>query len=83
MNQTDNRILELLDESGLVLSPAVIAINLEYSRNWTSRRLSILADAGLIEQVEGAYYRITETGQDYLEGNLDGNELEEYGPSES
>lgn len=83
MNQTDNRILELLDESGLILSPAVLAINLEYSRNWISRRISILVDAGLVEQVDGAYYRITEKGLDYLAGNLDSGELEDCGPSKS
>lgn len=83
MNQTDNRILELLDESGLILPPAVIAINLEYSRNWVSRRILILADADLVEQVDGGYYRITEKGQDYLAGDLDRSELEDSGPSKS
>lgn len=77
MNQTDDRILELLDESGLILSPSVIAVNLDYTRNWVSRRISKLVDAGLIEKVDGSYYGISELGRAYLEGNLDAEALEE------
>ncbi|WP_323173817.1 winged helix-turn-helix domain-containing protein [Natrialba sp. PRR66] len=77
MNQTDNRILEILDESDLILSPAVTAINLDYSRNWVSRRMSKLQKAGLIEKVNGSYYRITDRGRAYLTGELDAEELEE------
>ena len=76
MNQTDNRILELLDESDLILSPAVAAINLDYSRNWVSRRMSKLEDAELIEKVDGSYYRITGQGRAYLSGEIDAEELE-------
>lgn len=76
MNQTDDRILELLEESGLELSPAVMAVNLEYSRNWISRRTSALQDAGLVEPVEGSYYQITDRGRAYLDGDLDADELE-------
>jgi predicted transcriptional regulator len=76
MNQTDNRILELLDESDLILSPGVMAVNLDYTRNWVSRRVSKLLDAGLVERVNGAYYRITDKGRSYLSGELDAEELE-------
>lgn len=77
MNQTDNRILELLEESNLILSPAVTAVNLDYSRNWVSRRMSKLEDADLIEKVNGSYYRITDRGRAYLEGELEAADLEE------
>lgn len=77
MNQTDNRILELLDESDLMLSPAVVAVNLDYSRNWVSRRMSKLEEAGLIEKFRGSYYRITPYGRAYLAGELDTDDLEE------
>ncbi|WP_276299381.1 winged helix-turn-helix transcriptional regulator [Halorussus lipolyticus] len=77
MNQTDNRILELLDESDLILSPAVIAVNLNYTRNWVSRRVSKLVRAGLIEETNGSYYRISEKGRRYLSGYIPAEELEE------
>jgi DNA-binding IclR family transcriptional regulator len=75
MNQTDDRILDLLEESGLELSPAVLAHNLDYSRSWVSRRLSKLTEAGLTE-VEGTYYGITNKGRAYLAGDLDADDLE-------
>jgi len=75
MNQTDDRILELLDESDLILSPSVIAKNLEYTRNWISKRLSLLVNAGLIEQVDEGYYVITDRGRAYLSGELDSDDL--------
>ncbi len=75
MNQTDDRILELLEESDLILSPAVIAVNLDYTRNWVSRRISKLVEAGLIEQTNGAYYAISEKGRSYLSGEIDEEEI--------
>lgn len=76
MNQTDDRILELLDESGLELSPSNLAHNLEYSRSWISRRLSKLRDVGLVVVDEGNFYKITDKGQDYLSGNLESDEIQ-------
>ncbi|MDB2285458.1 helix-turn-helix domain-containing protein [Halorubrum ezzemoulense] len=75
MNQTDDRILELLDESDLILTPAVIARNLDYTRNWISRRISELEDAGLVDPVDSGYYRISERGRAYLAGEIDADDL--------
>lgn len=74
MNQTDDRILELLEESGLDLSPSVLAHNLDYSRSWISRRISKLSETGLVES-DGTYYHITEKGRDYLAGDLEAEDL--------
>jgi len=76
MNQTDDRILELLEESGLILSPAVMAKNLDYSRSWVSERTGRLVQAGLVEQVDDGYYRVSDRGRAYLAGELDAEELE-------
>jgi Mn-dependent DtxR family transcriptional regulator len=70
MNQTDDRILELLDESGLELSPAILARDLDYSRSWVSRRLKKLLNAGLVSVEDSSYYSITQKGRDYLSGKL-------------
>lgn len=67
----------LLDESGLLLTPATIAVNLDYTRNWVSRRLGRLLDAGLVERTDSAHYRITELGQDYIAGEVEADLLEE------
>lgn len=76
MNQTDDRILDLLEESELKLSPAVLAKNLESSRSWVSRRLNRLVEAGLLSVAEVSYYRITEKGRAYLSGDLTADELD-------
>jgi predicted transcriptional regulator len=77
MNQTDDRILSVLDESGLMLSPAVIAVNLDYTRGWVSKRLRKLLEAGLIEKSQSSYYQITERGEQYLAGEVEADVLED------
>lgn len=73
---TDDRILEALHSSGMVLSPAVIGKNIDRSREEVTRRLSVLVDYGLVIRVERGYYEITELGEQYLEGELDASNLE-------
>lgn len=75
MNQTDDWILELLDESGLERSPTVLARNLDYSRSRVSRRLNQLLEAELVAVEEGSYYRITDRRRAYLTGKLDSADL--------
>lgn len=77
MNQTDDYILEILDESDLILSPSIIAVNLDYTRNWVSKRLAKLREAGLIERVDEGHYRITKKGREYLAGELNADDLED------
>ncbi|WP_165383945.1 transcriptional regulator [Natrinema altunense] len=72
---TDERILEIL-ESGLLLSPQVIAKNIDKSRVHVNRRLSVLADYGMVTRVERGYYEIDDLGVAYLEGQLDADDLE-------
>lgn len=67
----DDRILESLDSSGMILSPSVIAINIDKSRDEVNRRLSTLVDHGLVTRIQRGYYEITERGQQYLKGDLD------------
>lgn len=70
----DERILEAL-ANGLVLSPAVIALNIDKSRSEVNRRLSELVDIGLVERVKRGYYEITDGGEQYLSGDLDPDEF--------
>lgn len=73
---TDDYILEVLD-SGLGLTPAVIAWNIDKGRTTVQKRLTPLASAGLIERVdEKGYYKLTDDGRAYLEGDLDADDLE-------
>ncbi|ADB60841.1 hypothetical protein Htur_1956 [Haloterrigena turkmenica DSM 5511] len=77
MTQADDRILETLADSGLVLSPRVLSANTDYSRHYLSTRLGNLRDAGLVDRIDEGLYRITDLGRAYLEGDLEADELEE------
>lgn len=72
---TDERVLEILD-SGLVLSPQVIAKNIGKSRSHVSRRLSVLVEYGFVTRIERGYYEIAGPGERYLAGELDADDVE-------
>ncbi len=73
---TDNQILEAL-ATGLELKPSAIAHNIGKARTTVQERLPVLVEYGLIEKAdEVGYYRITSEGEDYLEGDLDADDLE-------
>jgi len=57
----DREICGLLN-TGLVLTPAVIAKNLDRPRSSVSRRLNTLEAGGIIEKVERGHYHLTEEG---------------------
>ena len=77
MTQADDRILEVIEDSGLVLTPAVLAANIDYSRNYISDRCRLLNEAGLLAKEDEGLYYITEKGRAYLMGEIDGDELED------
>ncbi|SFR97853.1 hypothetical protein SAMN05216559_1927 [Halomicrobium zhouii] len=70
MRPMDDAILELFHSSELVLTPAVVALNIDRSREAVNRRLTALADRDLVERVERGKYRLTPLGEQYLRGRL-------------
>lgn len=79
MTRADDRILETLAESDLILSPHILAVNTDYTRQHITNRLAELVDSGLVTKVETGLYEITERGRGYLSGELDADDLEEDG----
>jgi len=77
MTQADNRILETFDDSGLTLSPRILAYNTDYSRHYVARRLSELEKRDMVEKVDEGLYEITDLGRAYLAGDLDADDLED------
>jgi len=73
----DDRILEFFEETDIILSPGIISANIELSRSHVSRRLSALADHGLIESSDTGHghYQITEKGRKYLSGEIEEDEI--------
>ena len=54
----------------MILSPAVIAINIDKPRGEVNRRLSKLVEYGLVTRVKRGYYEIAELGEQYLAGEV-------------
>jgi DNA-binding transcriptional ArsR family regulator len=69
----DDELLELFHSVDLVLTPSIIAYNIDRSREEVNRRLSELEEHGLVERVERGKYRITDLGERYLLGTLAGD----------
>lgn len=79
MTKSDPAILELFEETGLAMPPAVVSYNIEgVSHPTVKRRLPILRDKGLLRSVSDkrGYYEISEQGRAYLAGELDADDLE-------
>jgi len=81
-NSATEPVLRLLAESDLALSAKSIVHNLGEqlerppSRATVHRALSGALNAGLVTQPEGTLYAITDTGRDYVAGNLSMSEIE-------
>lgn len=70
MMPVDDAILGLFHSKELVLTPAIIAYNIHYSREEVNRRLSELENRGFVTKVERGKYQITELGRQYIEGSI-------------
>lgn len=64
----DDAILGLFGSADLVLTPSIIAYNIDYSRDEVNRRLVELERRGFVDKVERGKYRITALGRQYLDG---------------
>lgn len=80
----DESILELLDETDMVLTPKVMAFQIEYDYTYLRQRLGVLKEHGLIthprETPSGVsrsgVYEITPLGRRFLRGEATADELE-------
>lgn len=70
MTPMDDAILELFHSSNLILTPAIIALNIDHSREEVNRRLNKLENHDLVKKVERGKYRMTNLGEQYLRGNF-------------
>lgn len=79
MTPTDLFILTSFEESDIfrVLGPTVVSDNLDISRSHASKRISLLVEHGLLEQLAEGKYRITDRGRSFLQGELDASDLED------
>jgi predicted transcriptional regulator len=74
MVPADDKILEYLEVAGEV-RPATIGRNVDITRDYAGLRVRELAQYDLVEPLDNSYYQITGTGEAYLEGKVNANEL--------
>ncbi|QZP38978.1 ArsR family transcriptional regulator [Halobaculum magnesiiphilum] len=80
MTLWDDRLLEIIRNEGSG-SPTELSESdyIRVSPQHVSRRLSTLADHGLLTHLGNGVYVITEEGNRYLDGDLDAEELSDSG----
>lgn len=66
----DDTILSLFHATDLVLTPSIVAYNIDYSRDEVNRRLTELEQRGFVEKVERGKYRLTVLGKQHIEGPI-------------
>jgi len=78
MTLWDDRLLEMIRKEGSG-SPTELAESdyIRVSPQHVSRRLSTLAEHGLLDHLGNGVYVITEEGMMYLDGELDAEEMDE------
>jgi len=84
MNKASDPVLEVLDRAGVYMTRSAVNHNIQIhpgdqpGRSTVYEAFSDLVEHGLIEKDEGqaTYYRITDKGRAYLEGELDASELD-------
>lgn len=65
VTETDKEILEVLGTE-LILTPSIIAENIERSREGVSQRLNALQAGELVEKIDRGKYKITSEGFDLV-----------------
>lgn len=76
----DREICQLLAK-GLILTPSVIAKNIDRPRSSISNRLNTLKAGGLVEKVERGHYKLTEEGYARMLETVEVDDLEK-GPDD-
>lgn len=81
MAYADERIMEFLAENGnhqpgaITEKLGLIGGDLDFHPGYIGRRCRTLAEYGLLQNVGGGVYSITDEGLAYLAGELDASEL--------
>jgi len=78
MNVAADPVLEFLDDHEIAVPKGVFDNELSVSASSIARALDDLEAYGLIERDDNfsSYYRLTDRGRAYLEGDIDADDLE-------
>ena len=76
MSPIDYEILSFFEDHDIVASPKVIALNIEYDRQYTSKRCRALESEEILTSSETGVYSLSERGRKFLLGEIDPEEFE-------
>lgn len=72
----DYEILIFFENHDIIVSPKILSVNIGYDRQYTSKRMNVLADNDLLKKRNSGLYELSKTGRLFLAGNLDPSSLE-------
>ncbi|WP_226042351.1 hypothetical protein [Natrinema sp. DC36] len=75
MTRADDEILEYLETNGAG-TPKSISDEIKRNNDYIGVRCRKLDSYGLVEKPSRGFYVLTDSGEEYLEGDLDVSELE-------
>jgi len=73
----DYEILLFFEDHDILASPKVIASNIDYDRQYVSKRCLNLIEVNLLRKDDSNLYELSDFGRDFLNGNVDAEEIEE------
>lgn len=76
----DYEILMFFETHDIIVSPAVVAANIEYDRGYVNKEFRRLSDADLLENADGMY-TLSTLARDFLNGDVSPEKIEEKEPS--
>ncbi|QIB76391.1 ArsR family transcriptional regulator [Halogeometricum borinquense] len=75
MKPIDEHILETMRDEGNLTPQALADFDVTVP-NYASDRLSVLSRYGMVEKISRGLYRLTDTGKQFLDEELDASTLE-------
>lgn len=73
----DYEILTFFENHDIEASPKVIAVNIDYDRQYTSKRCRELEKNRILEKRQSGLYYLSETGSKLVSGEIDPVDLED------
>lgn len=72
----DYEILSFFQTHDILVSPKVLSENIEYDRQYTSKRCRELEKANILCKKNSGLYRLSDTGKRFLSGDLSAENFE-------
>ena len=70
-------VLNFFEAHDITVSPAVLAANTGYDRQYLSKRCGDLVDAGILAKPNEGLYELSDLGRDFIAGKVDAEVIED------